>query len=197
MPTPATSMLVEHQLDWAAMRTPDEGRFLCTVLNSPAPSQSVRTPFMTSGKGGDRHIGKSLGISPFRSSMQQTRAHGTRRIARDVERLIAKLDFPKAPHGTLRRIARTALNDAGISGKSDRLVIEILQGDHSVCGGGSTVIPCSSPRTAARRSAFEPPADRVRLQRAGERGGGWQNPSSDQLDEQERTGTTAAAGGHP
>ena len=56
--------IVEHQLNWAAARSVEEARYLCAVLNSVAVTKAVE-PFMTSGKGGGRHIGSHLWKLPI------------------------------------------------------------------------------------------------------------------------------------
>ena len=70
--------VVEHQLNWATARSVEEAQYLCSVLNSVAVTKAVE-PFMTSGKGGGRHISSHLwetadtSVRPQRQTPQEPR----------------------------------------------------------------------------------------------------------------------------
>ncbi len=119
--------IVEHQLDWAAVADEDEGRFLCAVLNSPLTTEAA-TPFMTSGKGGGRHIGKSLWNVPIPLYNPEHENHRVlAALAREAEDLVSELDLPDQQHGRLRGIVRAALADAGITERINDVVREVVR----------------------------------------------------------------------
>ena len=119
--------VVEHQLDWAAVRSEDEGKYLCAILNSPVVTVAV-TPYMTSGKGGGRHIGKSLWKVPIPAYEATDEKH--RRLAElggQAEALVGDVDLAGGPHGTQRRILRDTLASAALGKEADDLVAELLR----------------------------------------------------------------------
>lgn len=121
--------VVEHQLDWAAVRSEEEGQYLCAILNSPVVTVAV-TPYMTSGKGGGRHIGKSLWKVPVPAYDAADQKH--QRLAElggRAEALIGAVELPRGPHGTQRRTLRGALAASQLGEEVDDLVAELLQHD--------------------------------------------------------------------
>jgi hypothetical protein len=118
--------VIEHQLDWGAVQTADEGFYLCAVLNSPAVTEAA-TPHMTSGKGGGRHIGKSLWNVPIPLFDPFDRRHAElAQLGQEAEEAAALVVLPSAPHGTLRRKLRASLAATGITARIDALVTTLL-----------------------------------------------------------------------
>jgi len=120
------SAVVEHQLDWAAVRSAQEGLFLCGLLNSPTVTQ-IATPHMTSGKGGGRHLGKSLWNVPVPLFDPDDPLHATLvELAGAAEEIVLRMELPRAVHGTLRRFIRHQLATSQLGRRIDQLTAEIL-----------------------------------------------------------------------
>lgn len=123
----AEDAVVEHQLDWAAVRSEEEGLFLITILNSPLTTEAA-TPFMTSGKGGGRHIGKSLWNVPIPLYDADDDAHRALvDLGREAEEFVATVELPDAPHGNIRRMLREQLVEAGITERINALVRQVVR----------------------------------------------------------------------
>jgi hypothetical protein len=118
--------VIEHQLDWAAVRSPAEGLYLCAVLNSVAVTEAA-TPFMTSGKGGGRHIGENLWNAPIPLFDPDDELHEQLvTVAAQAEALVATLDLPDGAHGNQRRIIRRALAESEVGRRVESLVAMLL-----------------------------------------------------------------------
>ena len=106
--------------------SPEEGHYLCAVLNSEAVTKAA-TPFMTSGKGGGRHIGKSLWNVPIPEFAAGDRLHDElSEIGAAAEQVIAGLDLPAMSHGALRRRVRGTLHESGLAAVLDERVQLLL-----------------------------------------------------------------------
>lgn len=108
--------LVEHQLDWAPVRSIAEAQYLCAVLNSTAVTKAVE-PYMVSGKGGGRHIGSHLwNLSiPLYDDLDDSHRH-LASLGAEAEQFVAGLEIPAMKaHGRMRARVREsiALNDLG------------------------------------------------------------------------------------
>ena len=119
--------VVEHQLDWAGVRSEGEALYLCAVLNTPALT-TLATPYMTSGKGGGRHIGKSLWRVPVPLFDETSELHLELAAAgHEAEGLVAGMELPNATHGTLRRQIRAVLARTETGRRLDELVAALLK----------------------------------------------------------------------
>ena len=119
--------VVEHQLDWASVGSPEEGQYLCAVLNSPEMTV-LAEPHMTSGKGGGRHIGKSLWKVPVPRYDAADSLHVELSQAGSMaEDLVAEIELPRTVHGTQRRLIRKELAQSDVGKTIDRLVARLLQ----------------------------------------------------------------------
>ncbi|MEX2421448.1 MAG: hypothetical protein WD670_06465, partial [Actinomycetota bacterium] len=119
--------VIEHQLDWAAIRDENEGRFLCAILNSPLTTEAA-TPFMTSGKGGGRHIGKSLWNVPVPLFDPDDPDHlAIVELGREAEELVGDLELPDQVHGRLRGIVRAELEASGLTGRINDAIREVVR----------------------------------------------------------------------
>ena len=119
--------VVEHQLDWAAVQSEEEGRYLCAILNSPVVTVAI-TPFMTSGKGGGRHIGKTLWRLPIPTYSAEVEAHlRLAELGAVAEAEMMEVELPKGPHGTQRRVLRGALGSSATGRAIDETVRALLK----------------------------------------------------------------------
>ena len=102
--------VVEHQLNWAAARSLEEARYLCSVLNSVAVTKAVE-PFMTSGKGGGRHISSYLWRVPIPLYDADDELHPTlAHLGSQAEQFVTSLDIkPSKAHGSMRAKIRKQL----------------------------------------------------------------------------------------
>ena len=118
--------VVEHQLDWAGVRSEAEALYLCAVLNTPALT-TLATPYMTSGKGGGRHIGKSLWQVPVPLFDETNGLHAELSLAgREAEVLVGAANLADASHGVQRRQIRALLADSHVGRWLDELVTDLL-----------------------------------------------------------------------
>ena len=119
--------LVEHQLDWAPMRSVEEAQFLCAVLNSTAVTKAVE-PYMVSGKGGGRHIGSHLWKLPIPLYDSSDRLHRhLASLGAEAERFMGNLEIPAMKaHGRMRARVRESLASSHLSPKIEQAVAELL-----------------------------------------------------------------------
>lgn len=122
-----TDALVEHQLDWAPVRSVEEAQYLCAVLNSKAVTKAVE-PYMVSGKGGGRHIGSHLWNLPIPLYDGRHRSH--RRLASlgaRAEHFVADLEIPSMKaHGRMRARVRDAIAADDLGPEIEEAVSELL-----------------------------------------------------------------------
>ena len=102
--------VIEHQLNWATAQSAEEAHYLCSVLNSVAVTQAVE-PFMTSGKGGGRHISSYLWKVPIPLYDATNKLHTTLADLGDqAEQFVSELDIkPSKAHGSMRAKIRKHL----------------------------------------------------------------------------------------
>ncbi len=115
--------IVEHQLNWAAARTIEEAQYLCAVLNSVAVTKAVE-PFMTSGKGGGRHINSYLWRLPIPlyntgDELHKSLAH----LGDQAEQFVEGLEIkPSKAHGTMRARIRKQLAENELGQEIEKTV---------------------------------------------------------------------------
>jgi hypothetical protein len=119
-------VILEHGLYGAQVETPEEGMFLCAILNAPALTHLVR-PLMSYGKD-ERHIDKSLWKLPIPLYDPTRDEH--RRLAElggmEAERIRALSLDPQRNFTALRRVARDALTASPHVDELDELVTAML-----------------------------------------------------------------------
>ena len=119
--------IVEHQLNWAAARSVEEARYLCTVLNSVAVTKAVE-PFMTSGKGGGRHIGSHLWKLPIPLYDASDVLHRNLvDLGGRAEQFVTTLDIkPSKAHGMMRAKIREQLTESELGQSIEESVKTLL-----------------------------------------------------------------------
>lgn len=119
--------IVEHQLNWATAQTIDEAHYLCSVLNSVAVTKAVE-PFMTSGKGGGRHISSYLWNVPIPLYDATDQLHTTLADLGDqAEQFVTGLDIkPSKAHGSMRAKIRKQLAESEIGQSIEEAVNTLL-----------------------------------------------------------------------
>ncbi len=119
--------VIDHTLYWCSVASPDEGRYLCAVLNSGALTDAV-TKLQSRGQHNPRHFDLHVFALPFAiydaSNPTQRRlaelAERAEKVAESVE-LDDAWQFQKA-----RRVVREALRDDGVATEIDATVRELL-----------------------------------------------------------------------
>ena len=119
--------VVENQLNWAAARSVEEARYLCSVLNSVAVTKAVE-PFMVSGKGGGRHISSYLWRLPIPLYDASDELHTTLADLGDqAEQFVSGLDIkPSKAHGSMRAKIRKQLADSEVGQSIEEAVNALL-----------------------------------------------------------------------
>lgn len=119
--------MVEHALYWTAVDSPDEGRYLTTILNSGALAEAV-APLQARGQHNPRHFDLhvfALGFPRYDASAplhQQLAQLGAQaEAAAQAIELDPAWQFQKA-----RRVVREGLAAAGITAAVDEAVQELL-----------------------------------------------------------------------
>ena len=135
--------VVEHQLNWAAARSVEEARYLCTVLNSVAVTKAVE-PFMVSGKGGGRHIGSYLWKLPIPLYNASDELHTTLAdLGIQAEQFVSELDIkPSKAHGSMRAKIRTQLAESEV-GQSIEIAVGTLLSKRLLQPPSSDATPAS------------------------------------------------------
>ena len=119
--------IVEHQLNWAAARSVEEARYLCITLNSVTVTKAVE-PFMTSGKGGGRHIGSHLWKLPIPLYDASDELHrNLADLGGRAEQFVTGLDIqPSKAHGSMRAKIRQQLAESELGRGIEECVQELL-----------------------------------------------------------------------
>ena len=119
--------IVEHQLNWAAARTIEEARYLCSALNSVAVTKAVE-PFMTSGKGGGRHINSYLWRLPIPLYDASDELHrNLADLGGRAEEFVSGLDIKLSKaHGWMRAKIREQLAESELGQSIEESVKTLL-----------------------------------------------------------------------
>ena len=122
--------VVEHQLNWATARSIEEAQYLCSVLNSTAVTKAVK-PFMTSGKGGGRHINSNLWKVPIPLYDGEDSLH--RHLAElggRAEQYVFSLDIQESrAHGSMRSKIRKRLAEEELGVEIEAAVEALLNNE--------------------------------------------------------------------
>lgn len=119
--------LVEHQLNWCAVPSIEEARYLCSVLNSVAVTKAVE-PFMVSGKGGGRHISSHLWKLPIPLYDDNNELHSyLAGLGGKAERFVCDLNIPPLKaHGAMRARIRKQLAQSELGRSIEQSVKRLL-----------------------------------------------------------------------
>jgi hypothetical protein len=120
--------VIDHMLYWMAVESREEGRYLTVILNSETARQRVAA-HQARGQFGARHFDKvifNLPIPRFdaKAPLHQELARAalqSEKVAAAVA-LLETVKFQRA-----RQLIRAALADAGISQKTEDLVVQLLE----------------------------------------------------------------------
>ncbi|MDE2898134.1 MAG: N-6 DNA methylase [Chloroflexota bacterium] len=119
--------VVEHALYWAAIETPDEARYLTTVINSEVLRATVEDR-QARGQWGARHFDRLLAsaIPPFDPACPLHTALA--KAGHHAQTIADQVPLKDGVHfTTARRQIRTALAEDGVAGEVDSLVAELLR----------------------------------------------------------------------
>jgi hypothetical protein len=122
------SAVIDKSLYWAPVKSADEGRYLCAVLNSSALAEAV-LGLQARGQHNPRHFDMHVFELPFPEFEGSNDVH--RRLARLAERaeqVVATLTFDEARQfQAARRDAREALRRDGVTDAMNDAVAELLE----------------------------------------------------------------------
>jgi len=119
--------LIENKLYWAPVASPDEGRYLCAILNSQALGARV-APLQSVGQFGRRDFDKYVFAIPFPIFDPAEALHAEiARAAAEAEDAAASVALPNGvgfQHA--RRLIRAALDDTGATERVETPVARLL-----------------------------------------------------------------------
>ncbi|MFI8815009.1 MULTISPECIES: N-6 DNA methylase [unclassified Streptomyces] len=119
--------IIDHVLYWGTVATPEEGMYLCAILNTPALTEVVR-PLMAYGKD-ERHIDKAVWQLPIPEFNPLNPGH--RRLAElgaaQAEHIAELTIDETANFVKLRRVIRSVLADSPQAEELDLLVRLLLE----------------------------------------------------------------------
>ncbi len=119
--------LVEHKLYWAPVSSPEEGRYLCAILNSQALGERV-APLQSVGQFGPRDFDKYVFAIPFPIFDPADGLHAEiARAAAEAELVAASLALPDSTgFQQARRLIRAALGETGAAERVETPVARLL-----------------------------------------------------------------------
>ena len=119
-------VVIDHKLYWATASTLDEARYLTAVLNSPALTQLV-APLQARGEHNPRDFDKVVWRLPIPLYDREDERHATLvALAEHAEEVAAGVDVDGIrTFQAQRRKIRAALDEAGIAGEIDAIVVDL------------------------------------------------------------------------
>ncbi|KAB8183913.1 N-6 DNA methylase [Nonomuraea phyllanthi] len=137
--------VIDHSLYWGVVADEDEGRYLCSILNSMVTTMAVRH-MQVRGEHNPRHFDKhvwNLPIPTYDPSDQYHRRLTT--LAQQAESVVSEMSLPVLSTDALRRRVRQKLLEEGIAGELDQVVQTLLFApdatDERGHGGVGAVLP--------------------------------------------------------
>ena len=121
--------VVEHSLYWSAPTGEEEARYLTALFNSETARARAET-LQARGQFGARHFDKVMFNLPIpRFDAAKPLHNSIVEVAREAESIAASVVLPEnIKFQRARGLIRTALTDAGVAQKIDRLVARLLDG---------------------------------------------------------------------
>ncbi|MBK6576268.1 MAG: N-6 DNA methylase [Sandaracinaceae bacterium] len=117
--------IIDHKLYWAAITTPEEGQYLCAILNAVVVTERVR-PLMSYGKD-ERDIDKYVWSLPIPMFDPTNPLH--QRIAglgRDAEEFVAQVGIGTQHFASQRRLVRDLLAESNVGRAIEQAVTQLL-----------------------------------------------------------------------
>jgi hypothetical protein len=108
--------LIENKLHWAPVASPEEGRYLCAILNSQALGERV-APLQSVGQFGRRDFDKYVFAIPFPTFHPADQLHAELALAAArAERAAASVPISETDgFQKARRLVRAALDESGVN----------------------------------------------------------------------------------
>lgn len=121
-------VIIDHLAYWAPIRSLDEARYLCSIINSDTVLQRV-IPMQPRGWRDPRHFDNLVWDLPIpehdpASSLHQDLAAA----AAEAERIAGMVVLPEGDYRRKRRAIRDALAATGLAARIDTLVAALLPG---------------------------------------------------------------------
>lgn len=119
-------VVIDHMAYWAPVRSVDEARFLCTIINSDTALQRV-IPMQPRGWRDPRHFDKLIWELPIPEFDPDVPLHREiTAVAAEAEVIAAAVLLPQGDFRRKRRAIRDALADRGLAARMNALVTELL-----------------------------------------------------------------------
>jgi hypothetical protein len=122
------SVVIEHAAYWAPIRSLEEARYLCVLINSNTVLQRV-IPMQARGWRDPRHFDKliwELPIPEFDAGSALHREMAA--VGAEAETMAATVPLPQGDYRRKRRAIRAALAEAGLAARMEALVARLLNG---------------------------------------------------------------------
>lgn len=118
--------IIDHTLYWGAPTTPEEGHYLCAILNAAVTTQRVR-PLMSYGKD-ERHIDKYIWQLPIPYFDAENPDHAAlAKLGAQAAEEVEALEIPDDLHfAAARRRVREALEASAVGKKIEARVAKLL-----------------------------------------------------------------------
>jgi hypothetical protein len=119
-------VVVDHKAYWAPIRSLDEARYLCAVINSGTVLQRV-IPMQPRGWRDPRDFDNLVWELPIPEFDRREPLHEELAAsAAEAERVAAAVKLPEGDYRRKRRAIRDALAEAGLAARMDALVARLL-----------------------------------------------------------------------
>ncbi|MGH6917636.1 MAG: N-6 DNA methylase, partial [Geminicoccaceae bacterium] len=122
------SVVIEHAVYWASIRSLGEARYLCAIINSDTALQRV-IPMQARGWRDPRHFDNlvwELPIPEFDGSLEVHRQLAA--AGAEAEATAAAVVLPQGDYRRKRRAIRNALASTGLAARMEALVARLLDG---------------------------------------------------------------------
>jgi hypothetical protein len=121
-----SSVVIDHKAYWASIRSIEEGRYLCGVVNSRTVLERV-IPMQPRGWRDPRDFDNLVWELPIPEFDRRKALHrDIAAAAAEAEKIAADVSLPEGDYRRKRRAIRDALTEAGLAARMDTLVVQLL-----------------------------------------------------------------------
>jgi hypothetical protein len=121
------SVVIDHMAYWAPIRSMNEARYLCVIINSDTVLQRV-IPMQARGWRDPRHFDNLVWELPIPEFQEGSILHRELAAAgAEAETTASAVVLPEGDYRRKRRAVRNALGDTGLAARMDALVGRLLE----------------------------------------------------------------------
>jgi SAM-dependent methyltransferase len=126
----SSNAVIDHKLYWSAVTSESEARYLVAILNSETARKRAEA-WQSRGQWGARDFDKVIFNLPIPRFDLKNKTHvALAKAAAEAEKIAAALELPEGvKFQRARGLVRTALTEAGVAGRIDELVGQLLTSD--------------------------------------------------------------------